>query len=494
MSENNEQNRGSLHRLAIGAGAAVALVAAAGAASAGGCGSFSAYAIYTEIPGTPSAVAPGLGVDFTALLSLYTSPNGDHWIFKAFIDDSENDVIVVGSGDTGFIAARENDPTPVPGTVHSFLDSDCGINNSGQFVYGSRLEGATAGTDEVIFRDNGSVLAAVIVEGNPAQNLVDPLGAGDEIFGNSLNSAHILSNGRVCFRADQIGNIDSDFRSALYHGMNVRSQEGTNAAEGEAIDSFAALSGNTFSSSADGTVWVVEADILPGLGSDEAVLVNNEVMIRDGDILPGAALPVDGVFGVDVDDVGNWFARGDFPDDTDWVVRNDAVIAMTGMPIFPGSSETWGAVITGANGLGNDYIVTGDTSEGRQVLVLNGTEVIAASGDPVLVDGAPNAVIATFSPEDIALTLGGAPLAFVTLEDSVTGAALGDAFISWAITAGCSVADLAAPCGVLDLQDINAFIIAFVAQDPIADIAAPNGVWDLGDIGAFVNGFLNGCP
>lgn len=53
----------------------------------------------------------------------------------------------------------------------------------------------------------------------------------------------------------------------------------------------------------------------------------------------------------------------------------------------------------------------------------------------------------------------------------------------------CSRADIAEPCGVLDLQDILAFITGFSAQDPIADFAEPFGVFDLADIVSFVTIF-----
>ena len=55
-------------------------------------------------------------------------------------------------------------------------------------------------------------------------------------------------------------------------------------------------------------------------------------------------------------------------------------------------------------------------------------------------------------------------------------------------------ADIAPPFGVLDLQDINAFVTGFGNQQPIADLAAPFGVFDLADIGVFVGGFNGGCP
>lgn len=58
---------------------------------------------------------------------------------------------------------------------------------------------------------------------------------------------------------------------------------------------------------------------------------------------------------------------------------------------------------------------------------------------------------------------------------------------------GC-VADLAAPLGVLDLADLQAFVVAFIAGDGPADVAAPFGVFDLADVKLFVTVFLAGCP
>lgn len=48
--------------------------------------------------------------------------------------------------------------------------------------------------------------------------------------------------------------------------------------------------------------------------------------------------------------------------------------------------------------------------------------------------------------------------------------------------------------GVLDLADLQAFISAFVGQQPPADFAPPFGVFDLADLQAFVAAFVAGCP
>lgn len=55
-------------------------------------------------------------------------------------------------------------------------------------------------------------------------------------------------------------------------------------------------------------------------------------------------------------------------------------------------------------------------------------------------------------------------------------------------------ADIAAPFGILDLNDINVFVGGFLTGDPVSDIAEPFGVLDLNDINVFVSSFLAGCP
>lgn len=56
---------------------------------------------------------------------------------------------------------------------------------------------------------------------------------------------------------------------------------------------------------------------------------------------------------------------------------------------------------------------------------------------------------------------------------------------------GCP-ADIAEPFGVLDLNDVNAFIIGFLEQLPIADING-DGILDLQDVNMFIESFVSGC-
>jgi hypothetical protein len=54
-------------------------------------------------------------------------------------------------------------------------------------------------------------------------------------------------------------------------------------------------------------------------------------------------------------------------------------------------------------------------------------------------------------------------------------------------------ADLVPPSGLLDLNDINAFVNAFVSGDPQADLDG-SGLIDLTDVNIFVGSFTAGCP
>ncbi|MEM7754059.1 MAG: M14 family zinc carboxypeptidase [Planctomycetota bacterium] len=77
---------------------------------------------------------------------------------------------------------------------------------------------------------------------------------------------------------------------------------------------------------------------------------------------------------------------------------------------------------------------------------------------------------------------------------SIVEAAIDDVSIEFrgCVDPDVSPADLAAPFGVLDLADIDAFIAGFQAADPVADLAPPVGVYDLSDVDAFIAAFLGG--
>ena len=76
-------------------------------------------------------------------------------------------------------------------------------------------------------------------------------------------------------------------------------------------------------------------------------------------------------------------------------------------------------------------------------------------------------------------------LAYISFSASPTGPGLGG---------GCSPADLAEPFGIVDIDDVDAFIDAFLTGDSAADFVAPFGIVDIDDVDEFIVLFLAGCP
>ncbi len=58
----------------------------------------------------------------------------------------------------------------------------------------------------------------------------------------------------------------------------------------------------------------------------------------------------------------------------------------------------------------------------------------------------------------------------------------------------CNDADLAEPFGVLNFDDVIAFLSAFGSMEAPADLAVPLGVWNFDDVIAFLSLFGAGCP
>lgn len=62
------------------------------------------------------------------------------------------------------------------------------------------------------------------------------------------------------------------------------------------------------------------------------------------------------------------------------------------------------------------------------------------------------------------------------------------------VTVVTCLADLVPNYGVIDLNDVDAFINAFLVADPSVDFVPPFGIVDLDDLDTFINAFLSSCP
>lgn len=484
------------------------------AAFAGGTTTMGAVdVIFTNLQGDASSDVPGQpGLKFRTplapFLTLNGSPDGSRWIFKGFADDGETiDVMIVGEGTSAVTAAVEAEAAPGGGT-YSFFDSDCGIADDGSFAFGARLTGLATNLDEVVITGGGGtagVLAVAVRESDPAPGLTDnpPVIAGDELFGNSLNSTSVLNDGTVTFRADQIQNVDTDFESAVYIGLTPQAQEGTEVnlpsrGGGVFIDSFTALSGNTFTTDADGTSWIVEIDADPALGSTvETVLVDGQTQFGDGEILGEQGSPVDGIFAVFMSGDGDWYVRGDNADNSVWVVRNGTVIASSGDAVASGVTAgvpTWTSFLAVTANSAGDYLIVGGASDGEQYAVVNGSDVVMSSGDFIDLNGDDidndDLFIDTFNANDAVLGDDGSVYAFVAMRDGV-GTDVGDALVT--IQAGACAGDVNGD-GATDSADLSVLIGNFGMAVPPGTGGDLNGdgTVDSADLSVMIGDF--GCP
>jgi len=180
----------------------------------------------------------------------------------------------------------------------------------------------------------------------------------------------------------------------------------------------------------------------------------------------------------------------------------------------------------GLYGFGGNIVVGGDraadvTASGATILAdlpsgdtvsTNGVAAVRAAGGRGLADALPAQATDLLS-FTLDIDAGAADGTFTVAFDGAVVLVEGDALETYSTapganqnslggmaleitigSGGCNAADLAEPLGVLDLADIDGFILAFGTGGADADIAAPFGVLDLADIDLFILEFFAGCP
>jgi len=490
--------------------------------------------IYSEIDGHPTAIVPGaldlagmpVVTEWKSIEELAVSPDGSTWVVSGQNELSSNEVnsAVLGSGTVGTSFAQEGQQIPgeAAGTLYDFFDDDFGFNNNNDFAWGARARGTT--TEDLLFTRIGGVQTTAARESDGAFGLVDTAGvAGDETLGNSVSTAHLLDDNSFGFYAANIQNIvSSNEDTALFYSQfglaTAFLQEGVSSFGGENVAAFTA---EHFRTSPDGLNYIAEIGLGPDFISDEeAVVVNDVVVLRQNTNFMG--IDIDTILDVRMIANGDWYVRGDDLLSDDYIISNGAVIARTGEPITPGSSELWGAIMIAATGNANgDYVVIGNTSEPDTefdtVMVLNGETVVAREGDPVDLDGngmfddnvfigRGTSTSTAFSFDDVALTDDGliyfiSPIRDAEGNDLGTFGSGGEAFmtldVSDLLVAGCATIpgdiDGDGDADGADIQGAIDCIVSMGAMGGQCDCLDydMSGLSDLGDVNDFVADLLN---
>lgn len=413
-------------------------------------GAASAAALLSNVAGAATASVPGLGgVQFqpgatTAHFDrVYAHPAG-HWVLTALADlPSDRDECLIASG--ALLAQEGSAAAWVPGGGENCgtIDQRCAVNAHGDVAFATNSSGSV--DDDWIVTWRGGVWGHAAREGDAVPGL-----AGATLD-DAIDSCVLLDDGRAGFAADGVDGVaNTSVDDLLVLGSAVLMQEGVTmptgqpAGTGTAIENFDL---GDFWSSADGSSWIVQGDLVGGTTRDDVAIVDGHVVLQEGQVVPGSgfAAPVasGGVGGVSMDADGVWFALGDNTGGHDWVLRDGVIVAETGAPIAPGTAEVWddtgyadGFIGAAGNGYGS-YVIAGVTDHPDNaldaVMVLDGERVIARESDPVDLDGNgafdDGVFIDTFGDDDLALTASLEVLCVATLKDA-SGQRVGQALLS----------------------------------------------------------------
>lgn len=407
--------------------------------------------IFTEIAGHPTAVVPGaldaagvpVATDFIALEDLAVRQDGGRWMLKArTAQPTTNDsILLLGSATSGAMFAQDGQPLQggAPGEQYDFFDSPvCAAwDSAGNIGFSCRAKGGVASVfEKVIFYDPVAMTHTILLQmGDAALGLTDnpPASSGDELFGNSINSLHLIDGGSFGFANTPITNCHSSRYPAFFHGNTSFRQSGIDGIGAETWDSF---DYDDCGGTPDGLHWFAKGDTENANTTiDNILAVDDVIVLQEGMSVAGSALLMSDVFFTRMLSDGTWFCRGDDPAGDDWAVRNGVLLAKTGDPIS--ATESWGAILSSLTGNRvGDWLLAGETDEPdtsrNLVLTLDGTTVIAREGDPVDLDGDgafdDDAFLNSFQPNDVHLTDDRRIFLLVTLRNGA-GVSLGDGFL-----------------------------------------------------------------
>ncbi len=354
-----------------------------------------------HMPSSDMSLVPG-GLDgtpdarFTNFNNkLYRTPTTNQWIAVPTTNATPNttdQVLLLGTGRTSTVIAREGvtsigvNPSTLAEEFLNFSSlSVPRFNDAGQWAVGFRLLGGAA-TDDRLVRWNGTSFD--VTRGGDAA-------PGGSTFSGSFNSASISNSGEVSF----LGALGVATSENAYRGSTRLIEMFVDAPTGQSTPTdqvWADLDANGFLTDATGTHWIAQGKVGGDPAIDVVIVVDGVVRVQEGSIIAGSSFtsPVSSVASVSNNGVwmepdGTWFAIGQNADGQRWVLRNGVVIATSGSPIAGNPGETW-ETFRSARGAGTHFVINGNASGATltdDVIVHDGTTVIARESDPVDVDG-----------------------------------------------------------------------------------------------------------
>ena len=508
------------------------LLLCAGAAVAGPI-----QVIFTKIPGTPKAAVPGAvdltgaaaATDFRALEDMFISPDGSRWMLKGRTQlgsDLEN-ILISGSGTAGTRLVQEGNfiPGGLADERYEFFGSGVGrFNELNHFAFSARARTMATGStsapsgQRVLYWD-GTTITLKFKEGDLITGLSDTGATGDERVGNSVGSIHPRNDGTIGSQDSTITGIATSRRPAIMYDLAGFRQSNVSTLtdiDGSTIATWGTLTANAFFTTPDNATWMAQGRTVAQGTSGTILVRNNAAVLKTGSQIGTTGVILDTIPQWNLLSNGSWNARGTVPTPSadKWAVVNGTLVAKTGDPIITGSTELWGTTFYAFNSnRNNQWVLAGTTNSAdpatNEVLVYNGTQVLAREGDPVDINGngmfdddafigRGNNTLAAFEASDLDIT-DGRMVYFIASLRNAAGQDLNSspafvspqAFMRIQVSNPCP-ADFNGANGVT-VQDIFDFLSAWFAGLPTADSNGANGV-TVQDIFDFLSAWFAGCP
>jgi hypothetical protein len=298
--------------------------------------------LFTNIAASPTSDVPGLpGAKFTASTTStaifdrpWTSPNGSHWLITADTDlpTAEDEVLLLD----GAVAGREGTPAAWEvGQLWGPLDARIGLNDAGEYAFTINVAPSTVNDDYTIKVTAGPTYTVITREADPIAAL--PGATWDD----TIDSPVLLNDGRVSVSADLIDGpgvvTTADDEIVVLDNVLV-AREGITVPGGQtgAPQAWENFNVEDVWFDVTGNSSIILGDLLGSTTTDQVAVVNNNVVLQEGVIIPGSGFAdVIAATGIDwalMDPAGNWMARGGNVGGQDWVVRNGSVVLRTGDP------------------------------------------------------------------------------------------------------------------------------------------------------------------
>ena len=370
----------------------------------------------------PLSLVPGQGgARYSNFGRMTRTPTTNRWAVvtsTSVTPASQDQFFVVGNGAAVSVLAQEGVTAIRAGEFLNFSTTDLPVprlNDAGQWATSVRLAPTSSNLSRVV-RWNGTSFDFI------AESQTPPVaGVPDYVFGwgVGLTNAGITQSGAVSFDASGFTPLFGTGQRAVV-GANgattfVRTLDTIPTGQaGGGTFPFTDLDVNSLSVSAAGDRWIVLGTLAGLTGNTRVAVVNNAVVAQTGSALAGSGFtsPVATISEGLMEPDGTWFLRGANADSIAWLLRDGVVIAASGQPITPGSSETWTTFIDVRGNNAGQFAIVGNTNNAdtlrNSVIVLGGVpapRVLVRESDGVdfTGDGTPDLFLGTLRERHVLL-------------------------------------------------------------------------------------------